>query len=394
MQYRIFSFACAVVASLASLHALRAEAAASQYLYVYNTGSPGIYTGEFARYQLPDLALLETTAADGVASPDAFGPNGEAYFVDEAPQGAFAVFGQPLGSGVVAAAEQFSGVPCSSTSLATGPTGNFYVVQYCSGNVLEYKAGATKQGKAKKPIAAYIGGNFGSGTVLPTYAAVDHKGNLFVGDNGGGVTFFAAGSKKPVVVYPTGHSQAVTQIVVDANNEVWSVHYAGATLYDFANETLCVAVPSGPVERADVRRTLRRWPIRRQAVQRAGRQCGLRHAGAFDRRRRGPARLRRSIPDRRPVGRHRLRSWASLSRSRRIARDGARGRPTRRRRRHEALVRDGHHRQHDRVVQGRDPQPHRPDHAGDRHHQHLERGHQPVARRGAANPDESGRAPC
>jgi hypothetical protein len=252
MQYRIFPFACAFVASLVSLSALRAEAAAPQYLYVYNTGSPGVYTGEFARYQLPGLALLETTAADGVASPEAFGPNGEAYFVDEAPQGAYAVFGQTLGSGVVPAAEQFSGVPCSSTSLATGPTGNFYVVQYCSGNVLEYKAGATKQGKAKKPIAAYIGGNFGSGTVLPTYAAVDHKGNLFVGDNGGGVTFFAAGSKKPVVVYPTGHSQAVTQIVVDANNEVWSVHFAGATLYDFANETSCVAVPSGPVERADV----------------------------------------------------------------------------------------------------------------------------------------------
>ncbi len=326
MQYRIFSFACAVVASLASLHALRAEAAASQYLYVYNTGSPGIYTGEFARYQLPDLALLETTAADGVASPDAFGPNGEAYFVDEAPQGAFAVFGQPLGSGVVAAAEQFSGVPCSSTSLATGPTGNFYVVQYCSGNVLEYKAGATKQGKAKKPIAAYIGGNFGSGTVLPTYAAVDHKGNLFVGDNGGGVTFFAAGSKKPVVVYPTGHSQAVTQIVVDAN-EVWSVplRWCDVVRLRQRNVVRRRTERSGGARRR--RRTLRRWPIRRQAVQRAGRQCGLRHAGPFDRRRRGPARLRRSIPDRRPVGRHRLRSWASLSRSRRIARDGARGRP-------------------------------------------------------------------
>jgi hypothetical protein len=252
MQSRLLPFAAAVIAALGLLSASRAEAAAAQYLYVYNTGSPGIYTGEYARYQLPGLSLLETTAADGVASPEAFGPNGQAYFVDESPQGHFGVFAQPLGSGVVAGVEQFSGVPCMSTSLATGPTGNEYVVQYCSGNVLEFKPGATKKGAPKKPIAAYSGGNLGSGKALPTYAAVDHKGNLFVGDNLGGVTFFAAGSKKAVVAYPFGHSQAITQIVVDAHDDVWSVHYADPTLYEFANATSCQPVSSGPVMRAEV----------------------------------------------------------------------------------------------------------------------------------------------
>jgi hypothetical protein len=252
MQSRILPYAGAIVAIFVSLSASRAEAATAQYLYVHNTGSPGVYTGEFARYQLPGLGLLETTAVDGVASPQAFGPNGQAYFVDEAPQGTFGVFQQPLGSGIVPAAEQFSGVPCVSTSLATGTTGNIYVVQYCNGNVLEFKPGATKQGKPKKPIAAYTGGNLGSGKALPTYAAVDLKGDLFVGDNLGGVTFFAAGSKKAVVAYPLGHSQAITQIVVDAHDDVWSVHYADPTLYEFANATSCQPVSSGPVMRAEV----------------------------------------------------------------------------------------------------------------------------------------------
>jgi hypothetical protein len=49
----------------------RRAAKATQYLYVYNEGSPGLYTGEYARYSLPDLSLLETTEADGVASPEA-----------------------------------------------------------------------------------------------------------------------------------------------------------------------------------------------------------------------------------------------------------------------------------------------------------------------------------
>jgi hypothetical protein len=233
-------------------NAIANAAKGSQYLYVYNTGSPGVYTGEFARYQLPGLTLLETTAADGVASPVAFGNNGLAYFVDEAPQGAFGVYLQPLGSGVVPAIEQFSGVPCQSTSLATGPTGNFYAVQYCSGNVLQFKRGQSRNGKPKEPIAAYTGGNFGSGTSLPTYAAVDHKGNLYVGDNGGGVTYFAAGSTTPIIIYPTGGSGAVTQIVVDAKDDVWSVHLADATRYYFSNEKACLVQPSGPVIRNEV----------------------------------------------------------------------------------------------------------------------------------------------
>ncbi len=227
-------------------------AASTQYLYVYNTGSPGIYSGEYARYGLPKLKLLQMTAADGVASPSAFGPGGQAYFVDEAAQGGFGLFLQPLGSGVVPAVEQFPGIPCISTSLATGPTGNLYVVQYCNANVIEFKPGKTKDGKAKKPIATYTGGNLGSGDALPTYAAVDHKGNLFVGDNAGGVTFFAAGSTKPVVAYPKGSSQAITQIVVDANNDVWSVHFADATPYYFANTSTCVTEPSGPVVRNEI----------------------------------------------------------------------------------------------------------------------------------------------
>ncbi len=97
MQSRILPYAGAIVAIFVSLSASRAEAAAAQYLYVHNTGSPGVYTGEFARYQLPGLGLLETTAVDGVASPQAFGPNGQAYFVDEAPQGTFWCIPTPAG---------------------------------------------------------------------------------------------------------------------------------------------------------------------------------------------------------------------------------------------------------------------------------------------------------
>lgn len=135
-----------------------AKTKSTQYLYVYNTGSPGLYYGQHARYSLPDLKLQETTEGDGVASPTAFGTTGLPFFVDEAPQGAFGVYLQPAKNGTVPAQEQFSGVPCDTSSLATGPTGNFYAVQYCSGNVLEFSAGAKKGGKAKKPIATYTGG--------------------------------------------------------------------------------------------------------------------------------------------------------------------------------------------------------------------------------------------
>jgi hypothetical protein len=228
----------------------RAAAKATQYLYVYNEGSAGLYSGEYARYSLPDLSLLETTEADGVASPEAFGKGRLPYFIDEAAQGGFAVYVQPIKNGTIPAVEQFYGVPCQSTSLATGPSGDFYAVQYCSGSVLEYSP-KKETGEAKKPIAQFTGGNLGlkSGTINPTYAAVDPKGNLYVGDNEGGVTYFAAGSKKGVVAFPTGSSGYVDQMIVVANGDVWSVHGPDPTQVYFPNKTSCVPDPSGTIVR-------------------------------------------------------------------------------------------------------------------------------------------------
>ncbi len=223
----------------------------AQYLYVYNTGSPGLYAGQYARYSLPDIKLQETTLADGAGSPVAFGTTGLPYFIDEASQGGFAVYLQPLKGGTVPAVEQFAGVPCQSSSLSTGPTGNFYAVQYCSGNVLEFKAGAVKGGKAKKPIAMYSGGNLG-GTVEPTYAVVNPKGDLYVGDNGGGVTYFAAGTTKGTVALATGQSQAVTQMVVDSKGDVWSTHYPSPTTVYFKDKKTCIPDPSGSVKRNEL----------------------------------------------------------------------------------------------------------------------------------------------
>jgi hypothetical protein len=225
-----------------------AKTKSAQYLYVYNTGSPGLYYGQRARYSLPDLKLQETTEADGAASPVAFGTSGLPFFVDEAPQGGFAVYLQPVKSGTVTEKEQFSGIPCDSSSLATGPTGDFYVVQYCSGNVLEFSAGSKKGGTAKKPIATYAGGNL-TGDVLPTYATVDPKGGLYVGDNGGGVTYFAAGKTKGAIAFATGQSQAVTQMVVDSHGNVWSTHYPNPTLVYFKDKKTCVPDPSGSIKR-------------------------------------------------------------------------------------------------------------------------------------------------
>ena len=224
------------------------KAKSSQYLYVYNLGSPGLYYAQRARYGLPDLTLEETTEADGAGSPVAFGPTGLPFFVDEAPQGDYAVFLEPVKSGTVSAKEQFSGVPCASSSLATGPTGNFYAVQYCSGNVLEFSAGAEKGGKAKKPIATYAGGNL-TGDVLPTYATVDPEDDLYVGDNGGGVTYFAAKKTKGTIAFATGQSQAVTQMVVDAHGNVWSTHYANPTIVYFQNKKTCIPDPNGSIKR-------------------------------------------------------------------------------------------------------------------------------------------------
>jgi hypothetical protein len=223
----------------------------SQYLYVYDAGSPGIYTGEYARYNIPDLTLEETTAASGVASHEAFS-GALPYFVDEATGHAgFAVYLQPIKNGTVTAQQEFYGVPCESSSLSTDSSGNFYAVQYCSTNVLEYKAGASK--KPKKPIATFTGGNLGvSGVTNPTYAIVDPKGDLYVGDDRGGVTYFKAGSTKGIVAFPTGSGGYVNQMAVDRNGDVWSVHGPNPANVYFENKTSCVPDPSGTIVRNEL----------------------------------------------------------------------------------------------------------------------------------------------
>ena len=225
----------------------------AQYLYVYDTGSPGLYTGEFVRYRLPKLTkVLETTVADGVASPEAFGKNNLPYFVDEASEGGYAVFQQPVSADTVPAKQQFYGIPCNASSLATGPTGNFYAVQYCSTNVLEFKPGVLS-GKPKKPIATYTGGNLGQGgTTNPTYAVVDPQGDLYVGDNAAGVTYFPAGSTTGSVAFPTGNGGQVNQMIVDSNGDVWSIHGPNPTNVYFQDKTHCVLDPSGTVARNEI----------------------------------------------------------------------------------------------------------------------------------------------
>lgn len=226
-----------------------ATGTSTQYLYVYNAGSPGLYPGEYARYRLSDLHLLETTAATGVASPEAFAANGTPYFVDEVPQGAFGVWSQPKKQHTVSPTQQFYGVPCQSTSLSIGPSGDFYVVQYCSTNVLKYSP-SKQLGSPKTPLAQYAGGNLGQGGITnPTYAAVDPSGDLYVGDNAGGVTYFAAGSKKGVVAFPTGGGGYVNQMVVDANGDVWSIHGPNPSPVYFSSHSSCAPVPSGSIVR-------------------------------------------------------------------------------------------------------------------------------------------------
>jgi hypothetical protein len=206
----------------------------AQSLVVYDIGAAGD-SGEFARYGIPQLNALEATPADGVASAPAFDAAGLPVFLDESNNGGFGLFEQPKGSGTVDALQLFFGVPCTSTSLAVDAKGDFYVAQYCSGQVLEYSPSKSK--KAKKPIAVYSGGNFGGmGQPNPTVAAVDPSGNLYVGDYSGGITFFAAGSTKGVVALPTGMSQLVTQIFIDAKGDAWSTHLANPTSYYFKNE--------------------------------------------------------------------------------------------------------------------------------------------------------------
>ncbi len=228
------------------------EAKAAQSLYVYNAGVPGEISGEYARYSLPDLQLQETTVADGVGSPVAFGKAGQPYFLDEATTSGFALYGIPAGKGAKPGVEEFSGIPCYASSLATGPTGNVYVVQYCSGNVLEYTSKPVAGGGSKKPVATYAGGNLGQNGPYPTAAIVDKKGGLYIGDTGGGVTYFAKGSKTPVIAYPTGDAGYVNQLVVDDKDDVWSIHGPNPSDVNFRDETHCVIDPSGSVARNEV----------------------------------------------------------------------------------------------------------------------------------------------
>jgi len=240
--------AVAPVAGMPSSSQHVAPNATTQYLYVYNAGKPGVYSGEYARYGLSKLSLLETTAATGAGSIEAF-DSGKPYFVDEATPSGYGVYLQPVKNHTVRGQQQFYGIPCQSPSLAIGPTGDFYVVQYCSTNVLKYAPGV-KQGSPKKPIAKYTGGNLGQGGITnPTYAVVDSSGNLYVGDNGGGVTYFAAGSKKGVVAFKTGYSSNVTQMVADSHGDVWSVHAPNPAAVYFGDKTSCVPNPSGSIVR-------------------------------------------------------------------------------------------------------------------------------------------------
>jgi hypothetical protein len=227
-------------------------AKAAQSLYVYDSGVPGEITGEYARYSVPNLQLQETTAADGDGSPPAFGRKDAPFFVDKANAGGFALYGIPSGTGSQPGIDEFSGIPCYASSLATAPSGNYYVVQYCSGNVLEYSA-KSAGGGSKSPIATYSGGNFGgSGQPGPTYAVVDEKGGLYVGDTGGGVTYFAKGSKTPVIAYPTGMGGYVNAMVADDKGDVWSIHGPDTAAIYFQNETTCVVDPSGSVVRNEL----------------------------------------------------------------------------------------------------------------------------------------------
>lgn len=229
------------------------RSATTQFLYVYDTGSPGLSSGEYVRYSLSKLRNLETTAADGLGTPEVFGGNGMPYFVDEVARGTgFALFSQPVKKHAVAAKQLFYGIPCQANAVAIGPDGNFYVVQYCSANVLEYTP-TVKNSKPKKPIARFTGGNLGQGGLTnPTYAVVDPSGNLYVGDNAAGVTYFPGGSTSGTVAFPTGNGGAVNQMIVDSNGDVWSIHGPNPSNVYFHDRTHCVLDPNGTIARNEV----------------------------------------------------------------------------------------------------------------------------------------------
>ena len=258
LAFSVGSLALSPSASAASRFGLTAEdafagAKTAQSLYVYDSGVPGQISGEYARYTIPDLQLQETTAATGDGSPVAFGKKQAPYFTDEVDPTGFGLYAIPSGSGAQPAVQQFSGIPCYASSLATGPSGNFYAVQYCSSEVLEFSSKPVQGGGAKKPIATYSGGNFGGNSPYgPTYAVVDKAGGLYVGDTGGGVTYWAKGSKTAVVAFPAGQGGDVNGMVADDKGDVWSIHGPNPTSVYFANATSCVIDPSGTVVRNEL----------------------------------------------------------------------------------------------------------------------------------------------
>jgi hypothetical protein len=104
--------------------------------------------------------------------------------------------------------------------------------------------------RPKKPLAKFTGGNLGKdGITDSTNAVVDPKGNLYVGDNAGGVTYFAKGSKKGVVAFKTGYGGYVNQMVVDKNGDVWSVHGPDAGAVYFKDKKTCLVDKHGKIVR-------------------------------------------------------------------------------------------------------------------------------------------------
>jgi hypothetical protein len=225
----------------------------SEYLYTFNDGDSA-----FARYSIPDLKLIEKTpASDKAATNLAFGNRGLPYYVDTAGmhgQSGYGVYEMPVGRQTVQPVLQFSGL-CGDGdtegvyTFATGPGGNFYAGQTCPASVKEYAP--KKTDAPKKPIAIFEGGNIGPNLSYPTALAVDGKGDVYIGDAGGGITYFAMGSKTPAILIATGHSGAVYEMTVDSDDNVWSTVADGAESM-FDNDKSCKIDPNGSIERTVV----------------------------------------------------------------------------------------------------------------------------------------------
>lgn len=228
--------------------AFAADAGGTQFLYVYNTGVPGQYSGQYARYSLTNFTVRETAAADGFGSNVAF-RSGVPYFADTTTPGVFGLYKIPNAQGAVSPTKVFAGlcsyIPAAPNDyvFATGPNGAFYVLQQCSDTVSEYVG--------PKQVASFSGGGFGPGLSAPTALIVDHRGNLYVGDASGGITFFAAGTTTPVVALAGGCCNPVYQLVVDTKGDVWSTRAAAPITY-FDAGTCNVDQMNGTEKRIEV----------------------------------------------------------------------------------------------------------------------------------------------